>query len=68
MRHERCSLPDRDVLFVARSLVRRYGDEAKRHALERISDLLDDGDAEGCELWQGVADTIDELMPTSTAS
>ena len=68
MRHERCSLPDPDVLFVARSLVRRYGDEAKRHALERISDLLDDGDAEGCELWQGVADTIDELMPTSTAS
>ena len=65
MPHERCSLPDRDVLFVARSLVRRYGDEAKRHALERISDLLDDGDAEGCELWQGVADTIDELMPTT---
>ena len=65
MRHERCSLPDRDVLFVARSLVRRYGDEAKRHALERISDLLDDGDAEGCELWQEVADTIDELMPTT---
>ena len=68
MRHERCSLPDPHILFVARSLVRRYGDEAKRHALERISDLLDDGDAEGCELWQGVADTIDELMPTSTAS
>ena len=65
MRHERCSVPDPAVVFVARSLVRRYGDEAKRHALERISDLLDDGDAEGCELWQGVADTIDELMPTT---
>jgi len=41
MRHERCSLPDPDVLFVARSLVRRYGDEAKRHALERIATLLE---------------------------
>ena len=65
MRHERCSVPDPAVVFVARSLVRRYGDEAKRHALERISDLLDDGDAEGCELWQGVADAIDELTPTT---
>ena len=60
MRHERCSVLDPAVVFVARSLVRRYGDEAKRHALERISHLLDDGDAEGCELWQGVADTIDD--------
>ena len=55
------ALTDPDVLFVARSLVRRYGDEAKRHALERISRLLDDGDAEACELWQKVADAIDEL-------
>ena len=68
MRHERCSLPDTEVLFVARSLVRRYGDEAKRHALERISDLLDDGDAEAGELWQDVADTIDELTPTTAPS
>jgi hypothetical protein len=52
---------DPDVLFVARSLMRRYGDEAKRHALERISRLLDDGDAEACVLWQQVADVIDEL-------
>ena len=65
MRHERCSLPGPDVLFVARTLVRRYGDEAKRHALERISNLLDDGDAEACELWQEVADALDELMPTT---
>jgi hypothetical protein len=52
---------DPDVVFVARSLLRRYGDEAKRHALERISKLLDDGDAEACVLWQRVADAIDEL-------
>jgi hypothetical protein len=54
---------DPDALFVARSLVRRYGDEAKRHALERIATLLDDGDAEACELWEKVADSIDVLMP-----
>jgi hypothetical protein len=52
---------DSDVLFVARSLMRRYGDEAKRHALERISNLLDDGDSEACVLWQKVATAIDEL-------
>ena len=55
------AMHDPDVLFVARTLIRRYGDEAKRHALERISNLLDDGDAEACELWQKVADAIDEL-------
>jgi hypothetical protein len=54
-------IADPDILFVAHSLVRRYGDEAKRHALERISDLLDDGDAEACELWQKVAGAIDDL-------
>ena len=59
---------DPAVLFVARSLVRRYGDEAKRHALERISNLLDDGDAEACELWQKVADAIDELVPPTVPS
>jgi hypothetical protein len=52
---------DPDVVFVARSLVRRYGNEAKRHSLERISRLLDDGDSEACVLWQKVADAIDEL-------
>jgi hypothetical protein len=52
---------DPDVLFVARSLVQRYGDEAKRHVLQRISDLLDEGDAEACQLWQQVASAIDEL-------
>ena len=55
------AMHDPDVLFVARTLIRRYGDEAKRHALERISNLLDDGDAEACDLWQKVADAIDEL-------
>ena len=59
---------DPDALFVARSLVRRYGDEAKRHALERISNLLDDGDAEACVLWEKVADAIDELMPPPVPS
>jgi len=59
---------DPAVLFVALSLVRRYGDEAKRHALERISNLLDDGDAEACELWEKVADAIDELMPPTAPS
>ena len=52
---------DPDILHVARSLIRRYGDEAKRHALQRIFDLLDQGDAEGSELWERVADAIDEL-------
>jgi hypothetical protein len=55
------AIRDPDVLFVARSLIRRYGDEAKRHALVRISNLLDDGDAEACVLWQRVAEAIDEL-------
>jgi hypothetical protein len=54
---------DPDILFVARSLVQRYGNEAKRHALHRISELLDEGDAEGCGLWERVADAIDELAP-----
>jgi hypothetical protein len=57
---------DPDILLVARSLIRRYGDEAKRHALQRISELLDEGDSEGSELWERVADAIDELMPTHT--
>ena len=52
---------DPDILLVARSLIRRYGDEAKRHALQRISELRDEGEAEGSELWQSVAEAIDEL-------
>src|SRR5690349_14037220 len=48
-----CLSPDR-------SYGGRYNDEAKRHALERISNLPDAGDAEACELWQKVADAIDE--------
>ena len=59
---------DPDVLFVARSLVRRYGDEAKRHALQRIATLLDDGDAEACEMCEKVADAIDVLMPPTALS
>jgi hypothetical protein len=55
---------DPDILHVARSLIRRYGDEAKRHALKRIHELLDEGDAEASELWERVADAIDELLPT----
>jgi hypothetical protein len=51
---------DPDILRVSQLLMRRYGDEAKRHALERISELLDDGDGEAYELWQRVADVIDE--------
>jgi hypothetical protein len=54
---------DPDILHVARSLIQRYGAEAKRHALERISELLDAGDAEACELWERVADAIDEWTP-----
>jgi hypothetical protein len=53
---------DSDILHVARSLIRRYGDESKRHALQRISELLDEGDAETSELWEQVADAIDELI------
>jgi hypothetical protein len=52
---------DKDVLGVARTLVRRFGDEAKRHALQRISELREDGDLAGADLWQQVADAIDEL-------
>ena len=54
---------DQDVLHVARSLIRRYGDEAKRHALQRIAELLDEGDAEASELWERVSDAIDQLTP-----
>ena len=53
---------DSDTLHVASSLIRRYGDEAKRHALQRISDLLDEGDAEASVLWEHVADAIDDLV------
>jgi len=42
---------DPNILAVARSLVRRYGDEAKRHALVRISELSDEGDLMGQNLW-----------------
>ena len=57
------AIRDPDILSVARSLIRRYGDEAKRHALQRISDLLDEGDAEACVLRERVADAIDEWTP-----
>jgi hypothetical protein len=52
---------DRDVLAVARSLVVRYGDEAKRRAYQRTSELLEDGDLEGRDRRMQVADAIDEL-------
>ena len=52
---------DPDILAVARSLVRRYGDEAKRHAIQRISELLEDGDLAGRDLWVQVAEAIDCL-------
>lgn len=56
------TVTDPDVLAVARSLVRRYGDEAKRHALKRISELIDDGDVLGRNLWGQVADAVDEIQ------
>jgi hypothetical protein len=52
--------PDR--LAVAQSLQRRYCDEAKRHALQRISELADEGDLVGRDLWVRVADAIDKLQ------
>jgi hypothetical protein len=53
---------DQDILRVARSLIRRYGDEARRHALQRIAELLDEGDSEASALWERVADAVDQLM------
>ena len=53
---------DPDILAVARSLLRRYGDEAKRHALLRISELADEGDLMGRDLWMQVADAVDGLQ------
>jgi hypothetical protein len=55
-------MTDRDVLAVARSLLVRYGDEAKRHAYQRASELLEDGDLDGRDLWMQVADAIDEQL------
>jgi hypothetical protein len=55
-------LLDPDVLAVACSLVRRYGDEAKRHALQRISELSDEGNRAGRDLWMQVADAVDGLL------
>jgi len=52
---------DPDVLTVARSLLRRYGSEAKRHALQRISELAEEGDRMGRDLWMLVAGAIDEI-------
>jgi hypothetical protein len=54
-------MTDQDVMAVARSLLTRYGDGAKRHAYQRASELLEDGDLEGRDLWIQVADAIDEL-------
>ena len=61
-------MTDRDVLAVAQSLLMRYGDEAKRHACQRASELLDDGDLEGRALWIQVADVIDEVMARGRGS
>jgi hypothetical protein len=53
---------DPDILAVARSLVRRYGDEAKRHALQRMAELADEGDFVGRDLWMQVSDAVDGLQ------
>ena len=52
---------DPDVLTVADLLSRRYGSEAKRHALQRISELAEEGDLVGRDLWEQVADAIEEI-------
>jgi len=61
-------MTDRDVLAAAQSLLMRYGDEAKRHAYRRASELLEDGDLEGRALWMQVADVIDELRARGRGS
>jgi hypothetical protein len=56
---------DPDVLAAAQLLSRRYGSEAKRHALQRIWELAFEGDLMGRDLWVQVADVIDELQSQS---
>ena len=52
---------DPDVLTVAHSLSRRYGSEARRHALQRIWELAEEGDLMGRDLWEQVANAIEEM-------
>jgi hypothetical protein len=52
---------DADILAAARLLSRRYGSEAKRHALKRIWDLANEGDLMGSDLWVQVARAIDDI-------
>ena len=59
---------DPDVLSVALSLSRRYGSEAKRHALQRIWELAEEGDLIGRDLWRQVASALDEYQDRERAN
>ena len=53
---------DEAVEMYARFLVARYGRPASKRARERAISLRRDGDAQGYEIWNKVAETVDRVV------
>ena len=53
---------DEAVEMYARFLAARYGRPASKRARERAIPLRRDGDAQGYEIWNKVADTVDRVV------
>jgi len=50
---------------LAREMIERHGAEAALRATERVNDLFDKGDADGCITWAAVVHAIHELQNTA---
>ena len=55
---------ERDIWASAKLLVDRHGNGANRHATQRATELLEQGDLEGAAVWWRIVSTIDDILRT----
>ena len=60
----RAMTSDLDVYRAAKILVDEHGRDAPIRAAQRIDDLRDRGDLDGCAVWRRILKACDELLAT----
>jgi hypothetical protein len=57
-------ISDSDVWQAALLIVKRYGDDAMLEAVQRVDQLLEDGDMYDAETWHRIINAIERLQAT----
>jgi hypothetical protein len=53
-------IPCLEIYRAAKLLINQHGEDAPIRAVERVDELLDEGNAEGALVWRGIVRAIKE--------